>query len=407
MGILILLCALAPIVIGLLMPGKKREPEHSAPATTQPGGQASDSFDQPGVAEPSEPSLDLSRFDARARVKQRDALRRKEAPEALVAAKAGEWARLLELHKEGSQEAFQKFLDEIAPENALQATATARRIGLSQADRSRLYEVLGRRGGGDLVRKLIDSSDRDAALAVKGWSQIDPAGALDWFRQMDVRNDPALQRYLADGNLLTEGFLDTVSAGLLDSMQSAPNAADADSANPAFADAATRLMESLMAEDPKKGEAMMRELTERFVESYPTEALTDWFNQLEDPNVQSAAIQRIIETGAFKDNPFQAVDVALSLDDPKSRGNALSAAFGQLGGGAGGVDPNSIAAQLNAMPAGRERDFAINGYAHGLVGKSPEAALEWAGSISDEGFREIVVRNVSRRVGAQAGSGGR
>ena len=66
-----------------------------------------------------------------------------------------------------------------------------------------------------------------------------------------------------------------------------------------------------------------------------------------------------------------------------------------------------IADQLNAMPAGRDKDFAINGYAHGLVGSAPENALEWAGSIADNGFRETVFENVKRRINAQAGRSGR
>ena len=30
--------------------------------------------------------------------------------------------------------------------------------------------------------------------------------------------------------------------------------------------------------------------------------------------------------------------------------------------------------------------------------KDPEAALEWANEISDEGFRKVVTKNISRRI---------
>lgn len=373
-GVLILLCALAPIAIGLLLPDREEKAE--APAQAQPPARASDSTDQADTLDHPNPGVDMARFDARARAKQRDALRELNDAKSRLNTDRRQWADLLKRHAAGDKEAFAALLDSITTGNALDIWELARGSKLSREDKGRLYEGLGMAGGGNLFHQLIGAADRDAALAVKGWSQIDPAGAFDWFRQLDVNKNPEMQQYLAAANLNEHGFLDTVSDGLLDSLQTAPDSPDPQTSSAAFAEAATQLVESLMREDPMKGEAMMREVTERFVELYDSSTLTDWFNQIDDPNVQSAAIQRIIETGAFKDDPFEAVDVALSLDNSKSRQTALSAAFGQLGGGAGGVDPNSVAAQLNQMPPGRDRDFAINGFAHGLVGESPQSALQ-------------------------------
>ena len=393
-GVLILLCALAPIAIGLLLPNREEKAE--APAQVQPPAPAFESTGQADDLDHPNPGVDLARFDARARAKQRDALRELNDAKSRLNTDRRQWADLLKRHAAGDKEAFDALLDSITTENALEVWELAKGSRISRADKGRLYEALGMAGGGELFRHLIGSADRDAALAVKGWSQIDPAGAFDWFRQLDVNKNPEMQQYLAAASLDEHAFLDGVSDGLLDSLESQDSGA-------AFAEAATQLVESLMGEDPMKGEAMMREVTERFVDLYDSSALTEWFNQIDDPNVQSAAIQRIIETGAFKDNPFQAVEVAMSLDNSKSRQTALSAAFGQLGGGAGGVDPNSVAAQLNQMPPGRDRDFAINGFAHGLVGQSPESALQWANTISDDGFRQTVTRNINRRIGAQGG----
>jgi hypothetical protein len=53
---------------------------------------------------------------------------------------------------------------------------------------------------------------------------------------------------------------------------------------------------------------------------------------------------------------------------------------------------------LNSLENARDRDFAINGLAHGLAGKDPKGALKWANSISNEGFRKVVVENVTRRI---------
>ena len=129
--------------------------------------------------------------------------------------------------------------------------------------------------------------------------------------------------------------------------------------------------------------------------------LPDWVNQMEDPVLKGLMIQNIIESGAYDAAPFEAVDMALSLQEPQSRGPAVSAAFGRLGGGVGGVDRAAAVARLNSLPAGRDRDFAINGLAHGMVGSDPQGALKWANSISQKGFRDVVVRNINRRIEAR------
>jgi hypothetical protein len=309
-----------------------------------------------------------------------------------------DWSSFLQRHAKGDKEALPEFLKTITRGNALSAWKAARRAKLSPSDRNQLYSTLGRIGGGELVNQLLATSDPNAALAVKGWGQADPAGAMDWFRQLDLQGDEQLQKHLSDSHQLTEGFLDKVSDSLLDSLQPGSDAANAEAARETFATEAIQLVESLMDQDSRKAESMMRELTERLIQLYEGDTLADWVTQLENPVVQSSAVQRIIEAGLFKNAPMDAVDWAVSLPEQKSREHAVSAAFGQLGSGVGGIDPAEIANQLNQMEAGREKDFAINGFAHGLVGTAPEDALTWAASISDEDFRKAVTDNVTRRI---------
>lgn len=402
-GILILLCALAPIAIGLLMPDRKNESESPAGSQSPTEARLLNVPDEPDQMQSSGSGLEFARFDARTRAKQRDALRDLKASNPQEA-----WSEFFKRHKDGDKTAFDEFPATITPENAIAAWEFARNAKLSKDDKSRFYQTLGMVGGGDIVNQLIDLSDRDASLAVAGWAEANPSAALDWYRQLDIKVDPRMRDYLASSNLMPEGFLDRVSDSLLNSMNPAPNAPDSADSGAAFVNEAVQLVESLMAEDPRKGEAMMRELTERFIDFYDNDAVADWFNQLDSPDVQSAAIQRIIESGAFKDDPFQAVDVAFSMDDPKTRGNAISAAYGQLGSGVGGVDPGAVAEQIQAMPVGRDRDFAINGWAHGVAGNNPDLALQMAGTISDDGFRETVTRNINTRIEAGLGEvGGR
>ena len=318
-----------------------------------------------------------------------------------------DWSQLLKRYVDGDQSAFQEFLGAITPETAIEAWQALRNAKLEPADRRRAYEALGKVGGGDMVRRLINSSDPNAVSAVKGWGQADATGALDWFRQLDVFKDPQIQQYLSDNHLNEQAFMDKLSSGLLDALLPAPDSAAPESVREAYASEAARLVDSLKEQDSRKAEAMMRELTNRFLTLYDQTTMAQWINQLHDPALQGAAVQRIIEAGVYKDAPFAAVDLAFSLENPVSRGPAISAAFGKLGAGTGGVNQADIAARLLAMPDGRDKDFAINGFAHGLAGTAPDEALKWAQSVSSEGFRDIVVRNVTRRIEGAVAKGGK
>jgi len=135
--------------------------------------------------------------------------------------------------------------------------------------------------------------------------------------------------------------------------------------------------------------------------------LPDWINEIKDPVEKGRAIAKFIESGGFDKAPYDAVKMALSQSDLQARGTVMSAAFGRLGGGVGGVQINAAVKHLNSLENGRDKDFAINGLAHGLVGKDPNSALKWANSVSNEGFRNVVVKNVTRRIEAQSSKSGR
>jgi len=312
-----------------------------------------------------------------------------------------DWTDILQRHAEGDKAAFREFLGSITPDNTLSAWQAARKTRLTPTDRGNLYTTLGKVGGGTLVTELMAASDPNAALAVQGWGHSDPTGALEWFQQIDLHGDKGLQKYLSASNQTPEGFLDKIADGLLNSLHPTPDPSDTETTREAYSAETLRFVESLMEQDPGKGEAVMRELTERLIQLYDGNTLADWVNQMESPVIKSASVQRIIEAGTFKSAPLEAVDWAYSLEAGRTREVGLSAAFGQLGSGVGGTDPAAIANQLNQMPEGREKDFAINGFAHGLVGNSPNDALTWAGSISDENFRNTVTENINRRIKSQ------
>jgi hypothetical protein len=145
----------------------------------------------------------------------------------------------------------------------------------------------------------------------------------------------------------------------------------------------------------------MREFTERVIKGRDKETLKQWVAGYKEPELQAGTAQRVIESGVFDKNPLEAVEFANSLNSTKAKRSALSSAYARLAGGVNGHDPNITASELNAMEDGPERDFALNGFAHGLVRKDPEAAIQWASSISNEGFRNVVTKNINKRINAE------
>ena len=143
------------------------------------------------------------------------------------------------------------------------------------------------------------------------------------------------------------------------------------------------------------GKLTEKESIELYLAAFPEEA--DKLKQVRS----GEDLAKLIESGKFDSAPFEAVELALKQNNLKIRGAALSAAFGRLGGGVGGVQLEAVVERLESLPQSRDKDLALNGLAHGLVSKDPEAALKWANSISEEGFRKTVVENVTRRIKAQ------
>ena len=110
------------------------------------------------------------------------------------------------------------------------------------------------------------------------------------------------------------------------------------------------------------------------------------------------AIAKQIASGKYDATPFKAVELALAQQSRETRSPSLSTAFGRLGAGVGGAKLEGVIARIESIKNPRDRDSALNGLAHGLVNKNPEAALKWANQIGDKKFRENVVAKVSQRI---------
>ncbi len=321
-----------------------------------------------------------------------------------LAQRSGQWADELERFLEGDAEAFDRFLAGITTDNWREARAAlARAFGKGgESERSsgmeRFWRRVGEVGGEEVARELIEEINPDFVSALKGWGEADPQGLFDFFSELDIREDPEIQRYLEATNTRELPFIDQFTDGILRGLL---EGLTPESITDAEANQIGEMIDFFMESDPRKAQSLMREFTERIISPEDREGLQQWVASFDEPIIQAAAVQRVIESGAFDDDPSSAVSYAWSLEMDQSRRVALSAAYARLAAGTDGHDPNVTASELMEMNHGLDRDFAINGFAHGLVRSDPGAALEWANAIDNENFRQVVVGNISKRINRQ------
>jgi len=298
------------------------------------------------------------------------------------------------------EEALDEFLTQITPENWRQA-----RAGLISAYKDgtlpkipyvedKFWSKVGEIGGKDLANELLSKSDPAFSKILKGWGKTKPQELFDFIWELKIR-DPKVQTYLEKTNNREFPFMDELSNSLIESFLHADSSK---TITDSHMDQISQTIDLLMEKNSFKAESLMREFSKRVVKGQTPEALKEWVAHYDKPSLQAAAAGKVIESGTFDKDPITATEFAWSLDEGQPRRTALSAAYARLAGGVNGHDPSVTATQLVEMNKGADRDFALNGFAHGLVHKDPDAALEWANEISDDNFRKVVTKNISKRI---------
>ena len=260
----------------------------------------------------------------------------------------------------------------------------------------RFWSKVGEVGGQAVAEELLKDGDPAFNKILEGWAKASPQEMFDYYADLDLRS-PKVQKYLDKTNTREIPLMDQFSSGMIDEVL---RNSEGRIGNTQL-DSANDLIDHFLAKDKWKAESLMREFTERVIKGRDKETLKHWVVGYKEPELQAGTAQRVIESGVFDKNPLEAVEFANSLDSTKAKCSALSSAYARLAGGVNGHDPNITASELNAMEDGWQRDFALNGFAHGLVRKDPEAAIQWASSISNEGFRKVVTKNINKRINAE------
>tara|TARA_Y100001934_G_scaffold232555_1_gene281424 strand:- start:280 stop:1992 length:1713 start_codon:yes stop_codon:yes gene_type:complete len=134
--------------------------------------------------------------------------------------------------------------------------------------------------------------------------------------------------------------------------------------------------------DPKFRNKSMYETMELWAIKDP-EAAAGYLNEMENSELRDHAVNGFASRLARTD-PQSAIGWADSLEDPASRLRGYRDVFDTWWD----ANPNEATQHLNQLPPSPERDGAINGVALDMVHKDPLAAMNLAGSVSDDALRE-------------------
>jgi hypothetical protein len=301
---------------------------------------------------------------------------------------------------EEQQATFNHFLSQLTRENWREARAellSTYKNGLLPRNRfveNQFWSRVGEIGGKDLANELLSKSDPAFSKILEGWGKKNPQEVFDYFAELDLRS-PLVQKYLEKTNFREYPFMDQLSNSLIEGLMHTDSSS---SLGDFQVDEISKAIDFFKENDPNKAASLMREFSKRVVHNKDPEVLKEWIAHYDDPRLQGEAAGKVIESGTFDKDPASAAKFAMSLTEEEARRPALSAAYARLAGGVNGHDPNLTATQLIEMDKGHDRDFALNGFAHGLVRKDPEGALAWANEISNENFRKVVTKNISKRI---------
>jgi hypothetical protein len=321
-------------------------------------------------------------------------------PQSVLVAKPT-WKQELDVFLIGKTSS-QKFLNSLTESNwkeardALALAYEEEKLPPNKNFQERFWMKVGEIGGEGVAKELLKDGDPAFSKILKGWAKGNPQEMFDYYADLDLTS-PEVQNYLDKTNSREIPLMDQFSSGMIEEIVRSSNG----KIGKTQVESANDLIDHFLEKDKKKAESLMREFTERVTKGRDKETLKQWVAGYKEPELQAGTAQRVIESGVFDKNPLEAVEFANSLNSTKAKRSALSSAYARLAGGVNGHDPNITATELNAMEDGPERDFALNGFAHGLVRKDPEAAIQWASSISNEGFRKVVTKNITKRINAE------
>ena len=280
----------------------------------------------------------------------------------------------------------------------------------------------------DAYKALPEGHTRfsELRLLTYAWSQVDPAGALEWVGSLS-----RFEKHIGSGSVLDAWSRNDPNAAI----EWAKNNYEGDD-NPYFAgiisgmaekdfDGATQLMESMpYGRNRGRAASMMLEkawnqgedMAVNWANDLESDSLKEfavgrlaekiarkdldraagWAGQMEEGEIKRRAVESVADHWAEKD-PVAAAEWVDGLPEGASRSEGMQEVVREWAR----KDPTATAEWLNKYPASAGMDKPVEAFVRTVAQKDPQNALTWAESISDEKRREEVVKDVNRVIERQ------
>jgi hypothetical protein len=280
----------------------------------------------------------------------------------------------------------------------------------------------------DAYKTLPEGHTRfsELRLLTYAWSQVDPAGALEWVGSLSrfekhigsgsvldawSRNDPnaaiewAKSNFEGDDNPYFVGIITGMAekdfAGATQLMESMPYGRTRGRA-------ASMMLEKAWNKGEDAAVNWANELESDSLKEFAVGRLADkiaredldraagWAGQMEEGEMKRRAVESVADHWAEKD-PVAAAEWVDGLPEGASRSEGMQEVVREWAR----KDPTATAEWLNKYPASAGMDKPVEAFVRTVAQKDPQNALTWAESISDEKRREEVVKDVKRHIERQ------
>jgi hypothetical protein len=217
----------------------------------------------------------------------------------------------------------QKFLNSLTASNwkeardALALAYEEEKLPPNKNFQDRFWMKVGEIGGEKVATELLKDGDPAFIKILKGWAKGDPQEMFDYYANLDLKL-PEVQNYLDKTNSREIPIMDHFSSGMIDEILRNPEG-KIDSSQ---LERANEVIDYFLETNQKKAESLMREFTERVTKGRDKDTLKQWVSGYKEPELQAGTAQRVIESGAFDQNPLEAVEFANSLDSTKAKRSA-------------------------------------------------------------------------------------
>lgn len=251
----------------------------------------------------------------------------------------------------------------------------------------------------EYAEKLVSGGGPIEAQALMGvvstWAKHEPDAAWNWYLKRRNSGEAPLGGNGFDASLIA--IFGATAANDLDSALAKVSLLDDDnSRNMALMGIAftamdgekrMEILERSKSIDPETGQSLRENVLSQWAQTEP-DAVMDWLRS--QSAEERAALTDRSAYALIGNNPEKAA--AFLMEDATD--DNLARRYSAIVGGWANRDPIAAGEWLNRQPKSPAQDQARMNFANQVVRMDPEAAMEWAKSITTEGTRQNSIRNV-------------